>query len=493
MDLKLEYSFKNNRVSLLLLIPLALSAFTHLWNPIGFPDIFYDEGVYMRRAMHVLEGLGPQESYFHDHPFFGQLFLAGTLAITGYPDSLNISSNAQSIEMLYAVPRILMGIIAVADTFLIYKISERRYDRNVAMIASVLFAVMPITWLLRRILLDSILLPFLLSSILLIVYAKDSKHRSILTLLSGICLGIAIFTKIPVFTMIPLIGFLAYANNRNLKTLGLWFIPVILIPLIWPAQSISVGQFDLWLKDVLWQVQRQSVGIVQIISDFFIFDPALFVLGIAGFVYATLKKDLFLLLWFVPFVILLLSIGYVQYFYWIPILPAFCVSAAKLISDLTRNATKEKTQRISRFAVICGIGIFGLVSSTLLVTTHISSQFEAAAFVAQYVQDNNGNTTIVSSPVYSWILIYVFDMDHVFADYRDLLFYPVQTERVILIADQHFKSNISAGEQLRAMYNSTRNIATFESDVIRYDLGKYPYTNMKVNYEGSLVEIRINK
>src|SRR5205823_13050311 len=83
-----------------------------------------------------------------------------------------------SIQTLYLVPRVLMGIFAVVDTFLLYKISERRYNRNIAFIASILFAVMPITWLTRRILLDSILLPVLLSSILFAVYYRDIKSFS---------------------------------------------------------------------------------------------------------------------------------------------------------------------------------------------------------------------------------------------------------------------------------------------------------------------------
>jgi len=50
------------------LIILALSAYVNLWNPVGFPDIFFDEGVYMRRAMNVLETVNPQEGFFYDHP-----------------------------------------------------------------------------------------------------------------------------------------------------------------------------------------------------------------------------------------------------------------------------------------------------------------------------------------------------------------------------------------------------------------------------------------
>ena len=91
----------------------------------------------MRRAMQVLDGIGPQESrsvYTHpyDHPYFGQLFLASVLSMIGYPGSLNISSLTTTnatfsevqhlIQVLYLVPRVLMGILAVVDTFLIYKI-----------------------------------------------------------------------------------------------------------------------------------------------------------------------------------------------------------------------------------------------------------------------------------------------------------------------------------------------------------------------------------
>ncbi|MGI0065350.1 MAG: hypothetical protein ACREA5_02765, partial [Nitrosotalea sp.] len=104
MNARLEFA---NKYHLLIISILVVSAFSHLWNVAGFPDIFFDEGVYMRRAMHVLSGLGPQESYFHDHPFFGQIFLAGTLAIIGYPNSLHPTPDVNSITMLYLVPRII--------------------------------------------------------------------------------------------------------------------------------------------------------------------------------------------------------------------------------------------------------------------------------------------------------------------------------------------------------------------------------------------------
>ena len=99
---------KTTSVSLFFLaIPLLLSIFTHIFNAVGFPCIHPDEGVYMRRAMHVLQGLGPQDptSRFdhgqgstssYDHPYFGQLFLAAALGIIGYPHILNPVSSSSS-------------------------------------------------------------------------------------------------------------------------------------------------------------------------------------------------------------------------------------------------------------------------------------------------------------------------------------------------------------------------------------------------------------
>lgn len=471
----------------MLLIPLVLSAFTHLWNPVGFPDIFYDEGIYMRRAMHVMEGLGPQEGMFYDHPYFGQIFLSSALSLVGYPGSLDPNVDTESISALYAVPRVLMGLLAIADTFLVFKIAEHRYGRRVALIAAILFAVMPVTWFMRRILLDSILLPFLLSSILFASHVNNTygRKKTAMALLAGVFLGTAIFTKIPIFTLIPLVGYLVYSgsSDNKLKTLGLWFVPVILIPLMWPAYSASQGQLDSWMRDVLWQAQRESQGFWSIVVTFFLFDPAVLLLGVAGFIYAAVKKQAFILLWIIPFVVFLAVIGYLQYFHWMPVLPVFCIAAAVLIDRAATIMPKLP------YAAIAGLGLFGLASTTLLITTNVTSaQFEATAFVAEYADDE---TTIAANPVYAWIFVYIYDMEHSFLDYRDLLFLPVETEKLLLISDNHFQGSIGAGRQLQEAYDSTTIISKFEGNVDEYDLYSYPYTNMFANYQGEKIEIRV--
>ncbi|HET6715587.1 MAG TPA: hypothetical protein VFG90_00550, partial [Nitrososphaeraceae archaeon] len=418
--------YRKARVStplVMIVIPLVLSAFTHLWNPAGFPYFHGDEGHYMRRAVHTLDGLGPQEARNvnwtfeqpYDHPYFGQLFLASTLGVVDYPDSLSPRINdIYSIEILHLAPRLLMGMLAVFDTFLIYKIAERRYsNRNIAFVAAILFAVMPMSWLTRRILLDSLFLPFLLTSILFALYSgirakqrepkevvmvksregsggtsekiererergrqgqgqgriveqgqdvgynyyrshKIMSHQNIILLLSsGIFLGLTIFTKVPAITLIPLVGFIVFTNNKkSFKALGLWIIPVILIPLMWPAYAIFNGESEDWLNGLYWQAaERSSQPLWDSLSDLLRVDPILFVLGIAGIAFAgVIKRDTLIILWFIPFVGFFYLINHSRDIHWIPIIPVFCIAGAVLIVNIINKISSERLRQTVLFA-----------------------------------------------------------------------------------------------------------------------------------------------
>jgi 4-amino-4-deoxy-L-arabinose transferase-like glycosyltransferase len=349
---------------------------------------------------------------------------------------------------------------------------------------------MPYTWILRRILLDSILLPFLLSSILAALYIKDSKNRNAIVIISGILLGISIFTKIPVFSLIPFIaGIIYWHSGKSWKMVGLWLVPVILIPMIWPVQAIAAGQFDLWVKDVLWQTQRSSGGIAYISKVFFEIDAVLFVLGIVGFVFAGVRRDYFVLGWAVPFVLFLSLIGYAQYFHWLPILPVFCIAAANLIYGVSQRLKKEQVRKGVLIIITLLVSAFGFASTMLLISTDMSSaQFEAASYVLSNLDDSD--TTTLAGPTYSWIFRDVFDKKNVLDDYSIILFRPIDTQNVLLVADPHFLLDIKRGPQLDEAYNKTKVIATFEGNVINYDTAKYPYTSLNLNNEGSRIEIK---
>jgi hypothetical protein len=542
-----------------------LSAFTHLWNPLGFPSLHIDEGYYMRKAMFILDGTGIDPLARYDHPYFGQIFLAGALGIIGYPDSLlnpsdtNGSSSGDgsssddnilhSVQMLYLAPRVLMGLLAVSDTFLIYKITERRYhNRNVALIAAILFAVMPYGWLFRRIFLETIQVPFLLTSILLAVYLKDSlkiikdknsnsnskntlRSKTIsMILLSGASLGLSIFTKVPVFTIIPLVGFLIYTNtnsndddnNNNtngrhrrrrtrLRNLGLWFIPVILIPLIWPAHAMIIGEFDQWIHGVLWQTTgRPSSPLSGTLKTFLQIDPILFVLSIAGLIYAAIKRDFFLLLWVIPFLIFLYFIDFVSSFHLIPLVPAFCIAASRFIVELPSKIKIIKKyyniQQILPFAIISGIIIFGLVSTTMLITTNVnSSMYKAQAVLIQKLPNkededtNNTNAvTLVASPIYFPMPRHGFDKAFYERSYLDER--PLESERYIVVADREFMSIMSGTNNrpstilmilMKSLYENSQTIDTLvPDDKTKYKLNNYPYSSMRQTPAAKEIEIR---
>jgi hypothetical protein len=370
----------------LLIIPLALSSFTHLRNPLGSPaGTSYDEGIYLRRAMHLLNGLGPQENQkFYDHPYFSQLFIAAFFWSIGYPVSTNSSSeNIDSIETLYMIPRLLMGTLAVFDTFLIYLIAQRRYNsRNVAFAAAMLFAGMPLTsLLLRRVWLEPIQLPFILLSILFALWVQRSNNNEtritddnddikgnqskdngksmtvppvhfykrrgrrtrtrrnafLLTTLSGAFLGIAMFTKVPAFTFMALLGFLIYNNNsgRDKNTLFLlWLVPLLGMVMIWPIYAFSIGDIREWTEGIFWQTNREGRDLIYSLQYDLAIDPVLLILGGAGLIYAILRKDLFIMFWVIPFFIFLYLIGFVSFWHLIPALPTFCIAIARMIDEV---------------------------------------------------------------------------------------------------------------------------------------------------------------
>jgi hypothetical protein len=501
-------------------VPLVLSAIMHLWNPVGFPAVHVDEGHYMRRAMQVMHGLGPQESlstYFFafDHPYFGQLFLASVLKVIGYPDLLQPKvGDVHSIEMLYLVPRVIMGVLAVIDTFLVYKIAETRYNRKVAFIAATLFAVMPLSWLTRGIYLDSILLPFLLSSVYFAVSTKQvrpinnggANRKKYLFLLSGIFLGLAIFTKTPALFMIPLVAItIIKNNNENLKSaIIVWLIPVILIPSIWPVYAISQGQLSDWVEGVLYQASRETAKPLRysfnLVAET---DPVLLLLAAAGLTYSELKRDYFIFFWVVPYSIFLYLIGWVVHFHWIMLLPAFCIVTAVLIEDLLRRLKSKKISRLSTVIAVSGIGAIGLVSTCILITTNLNaSYFELYSYITNEIAGNsNEPLTMIGTHrtrALLWIPQYVFDIDGVVfrdTDGFDPFTKPIETKKIIFILDPILRnglipsSDIEKDRRIGFYYYNADTIATFVNK--RSD--DYPVMTIDENYGlGRFAEVRAN-
>jgi hypothetical protein len=521
--LRLQLQLKEGvrlRPLVFILIPLVLSAYTHLWNPTGFPSIHTDEGHYLRKAISTESGDGLQPQARYRAPYFGQIFLAGIFSIIGYP-SIVSAGDKNPVEQLYLVPRLIMGILAVIDTFLLYKITEYRYGRNVAIIAAILFAVMPFTWLTRRIFLESIQLPFILTSLLLILSLgrrqqeqpqqqlqeqqpkQGQKQYTRLTLIvSGIFLGLAIFTKIPAFTIMPLGMIMTYLVTRKKTYLLLWLIPVLLVPLLWPLHATLSGDLNDWINGVRYQVSRDR-PLINTINTFFQIDPVLFVLGMGGLVYAAIRRDYFVLLWAIPVFIFLQAIGYVASFHIILLLPPLCIAGANMIEKIGSNISNIRTRNMLPYIRIAVIGIFGISSITMLITLNMNSTYyQALAFVLANLPSSNNNSssinpadkvTLVGNPQFFWIPEFVFNKTFDAKNFYSKT--PFKTDKYLMIIDSGFTKilNKDNSSRLNLAYNATHNLARFEQNFTgANDINKYPYTNLKLSPETRFIELRSN-
>jgi len=528
---------------ILILIPLILSSFTHLWNPAQFPSFHVDEGVYIRRALHTLNGLGPHDpdSRFdhpqsstssYDHPFFGQIFLAAIFKIIHFPQNLTAASDSISIEGLYDTPRLIMGVLAVIDTFIIYKIGERKFNPTVALFSSLLFAVMPSSWFTRRVVLDSIMLPFILTSIFLALETRlRPKHFNILSFLSGVSLGLAIFTKIPSFTMIPLITFLIYEgggrrgflSKSRSSAIVSFIIPVIAIPLIWPAYAFLSGDINEWYEGVFWQAtQRQTDDktLSDVLNSFLKSDPLLLVLGIIGIAYLAIRREFIGIFWILPYFFMLYLVGWVNHFHLIIIIPILCISIAKMIYDLPSIIRLKRNKTVVSTAITAGIVLFGMISTSLLISTNLSyTQLKAASYVGNSILSKDSNSidyeddigtgfntnttgdkiTIIAGPIYSWVYKYVLGDQSVFSNVRDTQ--PINTEKIILLVDPIYKrvtsksdtENQTQAARLATIFNNTDVAAIFTKLPANYSKKTYPFTGIDSADSGlTTIEIRKN-
>jgi hypothetical protein len=285
---------------------------------------------------------------------------------------------------------------------------------------------------------------------------------------------------------------------------------------MWPAHAVLGGEFDKWQEGINYQVTRASKPLVDVVNDFYKKDPVLLILGIAGFVFVTItRKDLIFLFWVVPFLVFFYVVDYVSHFHLIPLIPAFCIGAAVMITDLSEKILKNKKliHRILPFAVIAAIGIFGLVStSTLIVKARNSTDFEVVASAVQHLPEDteklniasnslglesegeelksntNEHVTIIGTSKHFWILQYVFDKPEY--DYKSpnnmiskktLEGIEDGSEKVLMIADENMRKIVS-GEEL-ARTSKAEIKAERISDI---------YDNSKTVENVRNVEIRTN-
>jgi hypothetical protein len=176
------------------------------------------------------------------------------------------------------------------------------------------------------------------------------------------------------------------------------------------------------------------------------------------------------------------------------------------------------------FTIVSGIGIFGLVSTALLITTNVNNPyFNIYSFIVQHLPDrntistttdaaakpvtdviddtnNDNKVTVLSSHWWIWNSFwtskYIFHKDFDFIDphfdphYRN----PIKTEKILFIADRPLKRiitrnlvlHVSLGNNstdytapIQLLYGESDKLATFNDSIIpNYNNTRYPFSGI---------------
>jgi hypothetical protein len=197
-------------------------------------------------------------------------------------------------------------------------------------------------------------------------------------------------------------------------------------------------------------------------------------------------------------------------------LPAFCISAARMIVDLSQRIKNVKINNILPFAVISAIGAFGLLSTTILITTNVtSSYFNVYLFIVQYLanqRNNSDDDSDITTPndedkitmvgrhwtrSFFWIPRYVFDMNLDFIKINELndMPMPEANDRFLLILDNRIWHLLASNRDMSSerdfsAYYITYPVAIFKDKTTHYDISKYPFASMSENRDTRWVQIR---
>lgn len=208
---------------LLLWASLAMGLVTHGYHLFVYPLYITDEGIYMEQAWSVLrEGRLSPYTYFYDHAPAGWLVIAGWVSIL--PHQFETFGNAINTG------RVLMLIVHVASVFLLFQVTYRISNSNVAaVITTFLFNVSPLAvFYQRQVLLDNLMVFWVLLCLYLVM---SDRHQVLMPLFSGLALGLGVLSKENAIFFVPGVAYLVYRIVRPRRSyrfgLGFWYFTLL--------------------------------------------------------------------------------------------------------------------------------------------------------------------------------------------------------------------------------------------------------------------------
>jgi len=253
--------------------------------------------------------------------------------------------------------RLVTVVFSVFSMILVYKIAKDLYSTQVALVAAVLFAVMPgIVWLSSLAMIETMLLFALLFSLLLFLrWLQTDRQRDLNLSVAALIVGVAV--KYQILVVAPVImaaSVLLLHKKVDLKPIHDFFHSKRIVLGVLLAGVLAVllyafyasGLLCVWLYAIHVGNESQTIYSTRFFTPIFYLvemvwpypdqhpiSPVLYALGLAGLVllaYRHKPQDKFLLVWFFAVFAVFTLIPNKQWRYVTLLFPVLAISAAEL-------------------------------------------------------------------------------------------------------------------------------------------------------------------
>ena len=300
----------------------------------------WDEIVHLNGALFLKHGL---YTNFVNNSFYPPLF-----------DSITFGFfNVFGVSLFSA--RLVSTVFSVLTLCAVFELAYSMYGGKVALLSSILLAVMPGYFWLSRMALLEVMLVFFFTLSLFFFYRWLNNHQNKMLVFSGLALGLGFLTKYQVLAaavvMIVSLVVLGWGQLKHLFsrfTVLIGVAVIVVVPWLVIAYKAYASQL---LSQWAYAIQMGNPGkslysvrfpvpifyLVEMVWPYPDIHPIsllLYVVGLAGlglFLWRRKKEDKFLFIWFVSVLVFFTLISNREWRYVLTLFPTLAISAASLI------------------------------------------------------------------------------------------------------------------------------------------------------------------
>lgn len=398
-------AIKLPRPSLYLLVAVSTLVIALLSLGYGLFDYPYfeeDEGTYTAQAVSLIsQGTLSPYTYWYDHAPLGWIMLSGWMLLTGGITAFGLSLDSG---------RVMMLVLHLATNLLIVIIAKKWKTKTIAtFLAILLFNLSPLAiYYHRRILLDNIMTPLLLASLL---FSNWKKHRLMPLILGATCLALAVLVKETAIVFVPayLVAVLTQLHPKQ-RTVGL------IVTTAWFAGLLSLYPIFAGLKGELlpnpnkvtllgtlsFQVHRTGGFFLDSNSNFsnsftrwFELDQIYIYLAgasLIGYLILARRKTWYRLLTIslISYLVFLIRGGIVIDFYIVPLLALVTLVMSVALSEII------KQPRGKTLLIVCLFGIIPVYGISYQADHWLVNETKPQRLAIEWISDNLDKDTVLA-------------------------------------------------------------------------------------------------